>query len=291
MRAYVGVDSLKFVSLDGLYRACEQPAGPRRPPAAVLRRLLLRRLPGAPLRPHRAGLPAQGHARDRRARARSRSSPAPAAASATRVARALGARGAQVDRAGPHRRRPRGPRRRDRGRRRPDARPSCPLSLTDEGGLQRLCLAHPRALGPARPRASTAPPTPPPLAPAAAPRRQGLRPERRGQPPRHRAADRHARSRCSAAPAGRFVYVGRRPRRPALLRRLRRHQGRRRGAGPLLGRRDPRASARASPSSTRTRCPPRSAPASTPARTPPASPPAPPRPPACSPSSPLPRPP
>ena len=55
MRAYVGVDSLKFVSLDGLYRACERAGGPRRPPAAVLRRLLLRRLPGPPLRPHRAG--------------------------------------------------------------------------------------------------------------------------------------------------------------------------------------------------------------------------------------------
>jgi amidophosphoribosyltransferase len=27
MRAYVGVDSLKFVSLDGLYRACEEPGG------------------------------------------------------------------------------------------------------------------------------------------------------------------------------------------------------------------------------------------------------------------------
>ncbi len=27
MRAFVGVDSLKFVSLDGLYRACEEPAG------------------------------------------------------------------------------------------------------------------------------------------------------------------------------------------------------------------------------------------------------------------------
>jgi amidophosphoribosyltransferase len=27
MRQYVGVDSLKFVSLDGLYRACEQPLG------------------------------------------------------------------------------------------------------------------------------------------------------------------------------------------------------------------------------------------------------------------------
>ena len=25
MRAYVGVDSLKFVSLDGLYRACGEP--------------------------------------------------------------------------------------------------------------------------------------------------------------------------------------------------------------------------------------------------------------------------
>ena len=54
MRAYVGVDSLKFVSLDGLYRACGEPRRPRRPPAAVLRRLLLRRLPGAPVRPHRA---------------------------------------------------------------------------------------------------------------------------------------------------------------------------------------------------------------------------------------------
>ena len=31
MRAYVGVDSLKFVSLDGLYRACERARGPRRP--------------------------------------------------------------------------------------------------------------------------------------------------------------------------------------------------------------------------------------------------------------------
>ena len=33
MRAFVGVDSLKFVSLDGLYRACEEPAGrnPRQP--------------------------------------------------------------------------------------------------------------------------------------------------------------------------------------------------------------------------------------------------------------------
>ena len=36
--------------------------GPRRPPAAVLRRLLLRRLPGPALRPDRAGLQAQGHA-------------------------------------------------------------------------------------------------------------------------------------------------------------------------------------------------------------------------------------
>ena len=62
MRANVGVDSLKFVSLDGLYRACEEPQGPQPPPAAVLRRLLLRRLPGAALRPHRPGLPAQGPA-------------------------------------------------------------------------------------------------------------------------------------------------------------------------------------------------------------------------------------
>ena len=33
MRAHLGVDSLKFVSLDGLYRACGQPAGrdPRQP--------------------------------------------------------------------------------------------------------------------------------------------------------------------------------------------------------------------------------------------------------------------
>ncbi|HRO10078.1 amidophosphoribosyltransferase [Amaricoccus sp.] len=33
MRAWVGVDSLKFVSLDGLYRACEEPGGrnPRQP--------------------------------------------------------------------------------------------------------------------------------------------------------------------------------------------------------------------------------------------------------------------
>ena len=57
MRAYVGVDSLKFVSLDGLYRACGEPAGRDGPPAAVLRRLLLRRLPGAAVRPDRAGLP------------------------------------------------------------------------------------------------------------------------------------------------------------------------------------------------------------------------------------------
>jgi amidophosphoribosyltransferase len=33
MCAHLGVDSLKFVSLDGLYRACEEPQGrnPRQP--------------------------------------------------------------------------------------------------------------------------------------------------------------------------------------------------------------------------------------------------------------------
>ena len=56
-----------------------------------------------------------------------------------------------------------------------------PLSLTDEGGLQRLCLAiHERwgRLDLAVHCAAHAAP----LAPAAASRRQGLRPERRGQP-------------------------------------------------------------------------------------------------------------
>ena len=32
MRAYIGVDSLKFVSLDGLYRACEEPGRNSRQP-------------------------------------------------------------------------------------------------------------------------------------------------------------------------------------------------------------------------------------------------------------------
>ena len=43
---YLGVDSLKFISLDGLYRACgEEGARCRR--ATILRCLLLRRLSGA----------------------------------------------------------------------------------------------------------------------------------------------------------------------------------------------------------------------------------------------------
>ncbi len=46
MAAFIGVDSLAFVSIDGLYRAVGEP-GRRTQPAAILRRLLHRRLPDA----------------------------------------------------------------------------------------------------------------------------------------------------------------------------------------------------------------------------------------------------
>ena len=61
-----------------------------------------------------------------------------------------------------------------------------PLSITDEGGLQRLVPRDPRALGPARPRRSTAPPTPRRWRPAPHIADKDFDTERRGQPPRHR---------------------------------------------------------------------------------------------------------
>ena len=209
-----------------------RPAGPRRPPAAVLRRLLLRRLPGAPVRPHRAGLPAQGRRLTATARA-SPSSPAPAAASATR---------SPAPSAPAATRSSRSPAPSAASRTLADEIEAAggptptlvPLSMTDEGGLQRLCLAiHERwgRLDLALHCAAHAPP----LAPAA------------------HLADKDFDQSFEVnvkgterlivyltpllGPSGHFVYAGRQPRRPALLRRLRRLQGRRRGAGPLLRRR------------------------------------------------------
>ena len=62
MAKIIGVDSLAFISIDGLYRAMGEP-GRDRAPAAILRRLLHRRLPDPADRPGRrragAALPAR----------------------------------------------------------------------------------------------------------------------------------------------------------------------------------------------------------------------------------------
>jgi amidophosphoribosyltransferase len=68
-----------FISLDGLYRAVGEAAGPRPEGAAVLRRLLLGRIPRGAFRPDREGLHAQG-GRVRLAAGASRFLAAPAAA-------------------------------------------------------------------------------------------------------------------------------------------------------------------------------------------------------------------
>ena len=112
-----------------------------------------------------------------------------------------------------------------------------PLSLTDEGGLQRLCLAIDDRWGrldlAIHCAAHAAPLTP---APHLADKDfdQSVEVNLKGT----------ERLIVMLAPllqaaAGRALRLRRRrPRRPALLRRLRRDQGRRRGAGPLVGGRD-----------------------------------------------------
>jgi glutamine phosphoribosylpyrophosphate amidotransferase len=59
MRDWLGVQSLRFISLDGLYRAVGG-AGPRRRTAAILRRLLFGRLSGRPVRQDRRRLRDEG---------------------------------------------------------------------------------------------------------------------------------------------------------------------------------------------------------------------------------------
>ena len=60
MRDWIGVDSLKFVSLDGLYRAAGEAAGRDADAPRILRRLLLGRLPGRALGQDRGRLPDEG---------------------------------------------------------------------------------------------------------------------------------------------------------------------------------------------------------------------------------------
>ena len=214
-------------------RAAERP---RRPPAAVLRRLLLRRLPGAALRPHRPGLPAQGqrvtdpdargrarHRRQPRPRLRARPRPRRPRRPGDRLARTVGGLeelADAIEAAG-------GP-----------TPTLVPLSLTDDGGLQRLCLAIHERWG----RLDLA-------RPLRRPRR------RRSRPPPH-IADKDfdpsvevnlrgtarlivmLQPLLAAAPAGRFVYVADNRAGQPFFGSYGASQGRRRGAGPLLGRRD-----------------------------------------------------
>ena len=84
MRAYVGVDSLKFVSLDGLYRACGEPQGRDARQPQFCDACFSGDYPVRPSDRDRAGLPAQGQRLSDPRPARRASSPAPAAASATR---------------------------------------------------------------------------------------------------------------------------------------------------------------------------------------------------------------
>ena len=83
MRDYVGVDSLKFVSLDGLYRACGEPGGRNARQPQFCDACFSGDYPVRPSDRIDAGLQAQGHGVNE-APARWRWSPAPAAASATR---------------------------------------------------------------------------------------------------------------------------------------------------------------------------------------------------------------
>ena len=279
MRAHLGVDSLKFVSLDGLYRACggRAAATPRQPqfcdacfsgdypvrPSDMIEQGFELKVAGVSRRPRR-----------------SRWSPARAAASASRSPRALGA----ARRAGRSPwRAPSAGSRRSPTPSRPPAAPTptlVPLSITDEGGLQRLCLAiHERwgRLDLAVHCAAHAPP----LAPAPHIADQDFDQSVEVNLQGHPAADRDARSRCcwrrppaassmspTTAPASRSSAPTAPPRPPP-----------RRWCAPGPPR--PPASAPGRALSTPTRCRPRCAPASSPARTPPPSPPAPTRPPAC----------
>ena len=53
MTQHLGVDSLKFISLDGLYRAVGESQGAQQRAAAILRRLFFRRIPCQTLRSDR----------------------------------------------------------------------------------------------------------------------------------------------------------------------------------------------------------------------------------------------
>ena len=243
MRAHLGVDSLRFVSLDGLYRACGRGGRARRRAAAVLRRLFLRRLSGAAVRHDRARLrdPRAGviaGSRDRRPGHRGE----PRLRLRRRASRS-GAAGAQVIGDGAHRRRARGSRRRDRGGGRADADAGAAVDhrrRRDAAALPR----DPRALGPARPGG-----------PRRRPRRAAdARPSQIAAKDFDASVEVNLRGTqrliamtaplLAAAPAGVFVQVADDRAGRAVLRQLRRDQGRRptRWRGP--GRRRPRGSGR-----------------------------------------------
>ena len=160
MRAYVGVDSLKFVSLDGLYRACERARRRNARQPQFCDACFSGDYPVRPSDRIDQGFRLKVSAMTDAAPARVALVTGASRGLGYAVARALGARGAQViamartvggledladaiEAAG-------GP-----------TPTLVPLSITDEGGLQRLCLAHPTSAGAGSTSPSTAPPTPP----------------------------------------------------------------------------------------------------------------------------------